>query len=86
MRSQLKVKPAVGFTLPSAGVTPAPSEKYKSQNGEDAILLSGSFFCVIQSAAKNPVPILLCIRFSAPRESGYSKNPVPLPAREAVRG
>ena len=33
------VKPAVGFTLPSAGVTPAPSEK-KSQNGEDALLLS----------------------------------------------
>jgi len=23
----LNVKPAVGFTLPSAGVTPAPSEK-----------------------------------------------------------
>jgi hypothetical protein len=26
----------------------------KSQNGEDAILLSGSFSCVIQSEAKNP--------------------------------
>ena len=37
----LNVKPAVGFTLPSAGVTPAPSDR-KSQNGEDAILLSGS--------------------------------------------
>jgi hypothetical protein len=52
------VKPAVGFTLPSAGVTPAPGEK-KSQNGEDAILLSDSFpvsfsSCVIQSEAKNP--------------------------------
>ena len=41
IRAQLKVKPAVGFTLPSAGVTPAPGEKYKSQNGEEAILLSG---------------------------------------------
>ena len=39
----MNVKPAVGFTLPSAGVTPAPSEKYKSQNGEDATLLSGSW-------------------------------------------
>ena len=36
------VKPAVGFTLPPAGLSPAPSEK-KSQNGEDVILLSGSF-------------------------------------------
>jgi hypothetical protein len=35
------VKPAVGFTLPSAGVTPAPSEK-KSRNVEDAISLEGS--------------------------------------------
>src|SRR5277367_760688 len=43
----LNVKPAVGFTLPSAGVTPAPSDR-KSQNGEDAILLSGSFFGAIQ--------------------------------------
>ena len=43
MRTQLKVKPTMGFTLPSAGVTPAPSEKYESQNGEDAILLSGSW-------------------------------------------
>ena len=33
----------VGFKLPSAGVTPAPSVK-KSQNSEDAILLPGSFF------------------------------------------
>ena len=32
------MKTAVGFMLPSAGVTPAPIEK-KSQNGEDAILL-----------------------------------------------
>ena len=30
------MKTAVGFMLPSAGVTPAPIEK-KSQNGEDAI-------------------------------------------------
>jgi hypothetical protein len=36
------LKPTVGFKLPWAGVTPAPSEK-KSQNGEDAILLKGSF-------------------------------------------
>jgi hypothetical protein len=35
------VKPAVGFTLPSAGVTPAPGEK-KSRNVEDDISLSGS--------------------------------------------
>ena len=35
------MKPAMGFTLPSAGVTPAPGEK-KSRNGEDAISLSGS--------------------------------------------
>jgi hypothetical protein len=26
------VKPAVGFTLPSAGVTPAPSVKSKAKN------------------------------------------------------
>jgi hypothetical protein len=26
------VKPAVGFTLPSAGVTPAPSEKEKMRD------------------------------------------------------
>jgi hypothetical protein len=37
--SRLKVKPAIGFTLPSAGVTPAPSLK-KSRNVEDAISLS----------------------------------------------
>src|SRR5579872_2045248 len=36
------MEPAVDSTPPSAGVTPAPSGK-KSQNGEDAILLSGSF-------------------------------------------
>jgi hypothetical protein len=41
----IEMKPAVGFMLPSAGVTPAPSEK-KSQNGEDALLLSGSFFAI----------------------------------------
>src|ERR1700735_5602208 len=34
------MKPAVGFTLPSAGVTPAPSDK-KSRNAEDDISLSG---------------------------------------------
>jgi hypothetical protein len=32
----------VGFTLPSAGVTPAPGEK-KSRNVEDAIPLPGSW-------------------------------------------
>jgi len=32
------MKPAVGFMLPSAGVTPAPSEKRKL--AEDAILHS----------------------------------------------
>ena len=36
------MKPAMGFKLPWAGVTPAPSEK-KSRNVEDAIPLSGSF-------------------------------------------
>jgi hypothetical protein len=30
----------MGFTLPSAGVTPAPSDK-KSRNVEDAITLKG---------------------------------------------
>ena len=28
----LNVKPAVGFTLPSAGVTPAPSDKRKMRD------------------------------------------------------
>ena len=37
--TSLNVKPAVGFTLPSAGVTAAPSDK-KSRNDEDAISLS----------------------------------------------
>jgi hypothetical protein len=37
----LDVKPAVGFTLPWAGVTPAPSIK-KSRNVEDDISLSSS--------------------------------------------
>ena len=37
----MNVKPAVGFTLPSAGVTPAPSGK-KSRNVEDDVSLSGS--------------------------------------------
>jgi hypothetical protein len=43
------VKPAIGFTLPSAGLSPAPSEKvknkkgkYESQNGDNALSLSGS--------------------------------------------
>ncbi len=36
----MNVKPAMGFTLPSAGVTPAPSDR-KSRNVEDAIPLSG---------------------------------------------
>ena len=35
------VKPAVGFTLPSAGVTFTLHRMLISQNGEDAILLSG---------------------------------------------
>jgi len=34
------MKPTVGFILPWAGVTPAPSEK-KSRNVEDDISLSG---------------------------------------------
>src|SRR5579871_4801208 len=38
-RNLIVVEPAVGSTPPWAGVTPAPSDK-KSQNGEDAILLS----------------------------------------------
>jgi len=37
------VKPTVGFTLPWAGVTPAPSEK-KSRKVEDDVSLSGSVF------------------------------------------
>jgi hypothetical protein len=49
------VKPTVGFTLPWAGVTPAPSEK-KSRNVEDNLSLWGSVLVrgVIQSEAKNP--------------------------------
>ena len=43
LENLIVMKPAVGFMLPSAGVTPAPSENRK--NGEDAILLSGSFSC-----------------------------------------
>jgi len=52
----LYVKPAVGFTLPSAGVTPAPSGR-KSRNVETpfrslfSVILSVR---VIQSEAKNP--------------------------------
>jgi hypothetical protein len=44
----LNVKPAVGSTPPSAGVTPAPSDK--SRNVEDDISLSGS---VRRAAAGN---------------------------------
>ena len=36
--TSLNVKPAVGFTLPWAGVTPAPGDR-KSQNVEDDISL-----------------------------------------------
>jgi hypothetical protein len=43
----------VGFKLPSAGVTPAPSDK-KSRNVEDDTSLHGSVRFVIQSEAKNP--------------------------------
>ena len=50
----LNVKPAVGFTLPSAGVTPAPSEK-KSRNVEDNLSLSGSGE---EGAGKLPRPLL----------------------------
>ena len=70
------VKPAVGFTLPSAGVTPAPSDK-KSRNGEDAIPLSGSF-CSAFPAGKGVRGI--------GRGGIVASNPVPLPAREGVRG
>ena len=35
---KLNLKPTVGFKLPSAGVTPAPSER-KSRNVEDDISL-----------------------------------------------
>ena len=31
-KTQLYVKPAMGFTLPSAGVTPAPSDKIKMRD------------------------------------------------------
>jgi len=51
--TQSNVKPAVGFTLPSAGLSPAPSVK-KSRNVEDDLSLLSSVPCVIQSAAKNP--------------------------------
>jgi hypothetical protein len=54
--TQLNVKPAVGFTLPSAGVTPAPSVNRKVARGA-----------------------LLCSRAT-------KDDPVPLPAREGVRG
>jgi hypothetical protein len=40
--TQFNVKPAVGFTLPSAGLSPAPSvHAIQAQNGADAILLWG---------------------------------------------
>ena len=44
----------MGSAPPWAGVTPAPSDK-KSQNGADAILLTGSFSYVIQSEANLPL-------------------------------
>ena len=43
------MKPAMGFTLPSAGLTPAPSGR-KSRNGEDAISLPRSGRPVGQAA------------------------------------
>jgi hypothetical protein len=43
----------MGFKLPSAGVTPAPSDR-KSPNVEDDISLLGPVRFVIQSEAKNP--------------------------------
>src|ERR1700684_4691072 len=61
------VKPAVGFTLPSAGLSPAPSEK-KTRNVEDNLSLSGSVPCVIQSGvcgAKNPDSFFRLVRTAA---------------------
>ena len=47
----LNVKPAVGFTLPSAGVTPAPSINREMARTP---FRSQVLPCVIQSEAKNP--------------------------------
>ena len=49
------MKPAMGFTLPSAGVTPAPSEENeKSRNVEDDISLSGSSRGLWPNAGEGP--------------------------------
>jgi hypothetical protein len=51
----------MGFTLPSAGVTPAPSTNRKMARTPfcSQVLFPVSFFsCVIQSEAKNPGPFL----------------------------
>ena len=47
------MKPAVGFTLPSAGVTPAPSEKVKSEKREmlRTTFRSGFLILVAQASA-----------------------------------
>jgi hypothetical protein len=43
----LKVKPAVGFTLPSAGLSPAPSERKKMRDFVPAgKLVGGRSLCV----------------------------------------
>jgi hypothetical protein len=65
------VKPAVGFTLPSAGVTPAPSGR-KSRNVEDSISPTGSGSVSppgsvsVSFRAKRRIPVLSasCFGFS----------------------
>jgi hypothetical protein len=58
----------VGSTPPSAGVTPAPSDR-KSRNGEDAISLSGSFSC----------RLLLVSSRAKPRDPGSFSTPADAP-------
>jgi hypothetical protein len=63
----------VGFPLPSAGVTPAPSDK-KSRNVEDNLSLSRSVFvslapCVIPSEAEGPRILLDASRRTLNHES-----------------
>src|ERR1700684_430531 len=56
------MKPAVGFILPSAGVTPAPSTNRKMARTPfcSQVLFPVSFRpCVIQSEAKNPGSFLV---------------------------
>src|ERR1700735_2451453 len=75
----------MGSAPPWAGVTPAPSEKYKSQNDEDAILLSGSFWGL--GGGNLPLPSGEVVRRhlcrARVRARGPSWMPPPSPAPEA---